>query len=252
MSIYYVLKHLTSVCVRIPRLDLSPKQISLLKKKKKRTKKNRKKMTPRPLFLDSIDGVEQHVTIPDWNQPGKMRTVPIKLFNNAYLKYESVNGLPFASWPQFSSLPTELRIKIWRSTLERYRMIDLVIYPAIQEPEDFDAASDTRSYTKRNELGRIISGDGYWLRLGYGQHPTVPSPLFAVNHEAREVALSFYRVRLPLPHPDGVDILYLNPDYDIIYLQQDWSGPPLSKTQHYRLFVAFLHDVKAYDPLDQG
>jgi hypothetical protein len=83
-----------------------PEKVSLLKKQKRK-----ENMTSRTFFLDSIDGVEQHVTIPDWDQPGKTRTIPIKLFNNAYLKYESANGLPFASWPQFSYLPTELRIK---------------------------------------------------------------------------------------------------------------------------------------------
>ena len=131
-----MLKHLTSICVRIPRLDLSPQILSLFQT-----------MTPRPFILNSMNDVEQHVTLPGWNQPEDADSPHQAFPQPVSHKHESINGVPVAYWPQFSHLPTELRIKTWHSALGRHRMVYLVIYPATQELEDFDVVSLTHTHT---------------------------------------------------------------------------------------------------------
>ncbi|KAK9424722.1 putative 2EXR domain-containing protein [Seiridium unicorne] len=103
------------------------------------------------------------------------------------------------------------------------------------------------TYTSKNKLGKSITSSGYRASTS-GYH--LYSKLLRVNHEARCEALHFYRVHVPcqFEQADGKtlkdSVLYFNPEYDFLHL-----SPP--KFVQYTL-VDFLHDLKAYDPLDAG
>jgi hypothetical protein len=101
-------------------------------------------------------------------------------------------------------------------------------------------------YTARNHLGRIVSGRGYTIEIGNlkGGYSASLSPPLWVNREARQATLHFYRVHLPFPGLGADRVLYLNPEYDVLYLDGE-------KTYGI-LLPDFLHDVRAYDPKDQG
>lgn len=81
------------------------------------------------------------------------------------------------------------------------------------------------------------------------------SPLLQVSSEARHAALQYYRVRLPFPRGGGGQVLYLNPEHDVLFVRPEvpsrWTGaqaPPRPTV----VLIDFLHDVRAYDPRDKG
>ncbi|ROV94742.1 hypothetical protein VMCG_08890 [Cytospora schulzeri] len=88
------------------------------------------------------------------------------------------------SWALFPLLLPELRLHVWQLLLQRHRMIDLVI--CTDDDEDSEARSTY--YTGRNSLGNI----------------------------AWQAALEYYRVRLPFPRQNGAQVLFLNPEYDVL------------------------------------
>ncbi|KUI70543.1 hypothetical protein VM1G_06042 [Cytospora mali] len=170
---------------------------------------------------------------------------PVRLYNDVH--FRPVPACDY--WPLFPLLLPELRLRVWELFLQRYRMIELDI--CVDEDEDNDD-DDLRSryYTERNYLGNIISGGNYSLSIE-GRGYALPSPLLWVNSEARYAALKFSRVRLPFPRRNGERVLYLSPEYDVLYV---WPMPEPEPRPEPRaiVLVDFLHDVKAYDHKDQG
>ncbi|KAH6641791.1 hypothetical protein F5144DRAFT_564898 [Chaetomium tenue] len=171
------------------------------------------------------------------------------------------------TWTFFSRLPTELRLHVWQSYLRRPRLIEVDVCAADDEEATSypgDQVSPSRYYANSNHRGKIVSGRGYKSSIrGRRCYAASLSPLLWVNSEAREATLSFYRIHLPFPGKYKDQMLYLNPEYDIVYVQ------PRITERHYvdnghavpaapaapatgTLLVDFLHDAKAYDDKDQG
>ncbi|TLD23312.1 hypothetical protein PspLS_07073 [Pyricularia sp. CBS 133598] len=173
-------------------------------------------------------------------------------------KRELFNNVHFQSPPddsvflKFPYLPDELRLVIWSHSLRRRRWIPL----RVVLPDNFHLFSAlgnspmgkhlrTPYYSSRNSLGKIISGWNYHLSIDDDDDSTL-SPLLRVNMEARQVALDFYRVRVPVCRrlsPASGRGLYLNPEYDVVFLK--WCAEPY-------LMADILHDIKAHDPRDVG
>ncbi|CAK7210506.1 hypothetical protein SEUCBS140593_000847 [Sporothrix eucalyptigena] len=126
-------------------------------------------------------------------------------------------------------LPPEIRVGIWHSYLQSYRIvgIDLHAEPDVG-PDDGDSASQLLEapplYSERNKLGNVVSGQNYRLVLG-PQHQL--NPLLRVSAEARAVALGFYRLKIPCssrrrPAHDGHDHdrqVYISPEFDFVHVQ---------------------------------
>ncbi|KAL8938345.1 MAG: hypothetical protein Q9216_003946 [Gyalolechia sp. 2 TL-2023] len=148
--------------------------------------------------------------------------------------------------PSFSSfplLPTELRLTIWRHTLQCRRIIKLDLEGLRgwtgTEPlwcNDLDDHTITTS---------IARGERYRILLNGRQ---VLSKLLRVTRESRLAALTFYRAHLPCTfrsHESGSatlksGTLYINPEYDILRLS---PGMPVKDT-----LVNFLYHLKiTYD-----
>ncbi len=118
----------------------------------------------------------------------------------------------------------------------------------------------SRFYDRRNHLGKRVSDRGYTLVLKSGQNfAAMFNPLLWVNSEARQVALDFYRVHLPFPGRDEDRLLYINPEYDVLYAWPAYvyrtyaDGTPIASLPNVAtLLVDLLCDLRAYDPRDRG
>ena len=188
---------------------------------------------------------------------------PLRLFNDVYFS-RAATPPSYDTWAPFSRLPAELRLHIWLLFLGRYRMINLGIHVAEDENATAypgDTADGVRSqyYINRNHLDKIVSGRGYTLVIRGRGYAASLNPLLWVNNEARQATLSFYRVHLPFPRQDGEQVLYLNPEYDVFCVRPEFRPKTLPPSPEPRpqppprtLLADFLHDVKAYDPKNQG
>lgn len=153
-----------------------------------------------------------------------------------------------STFPSFPRLPPEIRLKIWRSFLQRRRIIQLELAAARRGGGDERAPP----YTARNQLGRVLSGDEF--------HPflhTLPPRcrLLEVCHEARQAALAFLRVELPCHtrnqlarwhgtgEPARPITVHLNPEWDFLFITRYGSG---------KFLADFLHDFRAHDPKTRG
>ncbi|KAH9906554.1 hypothetical protein F4778DRAFT_726560 [Xylariomycetidae sp. FL2044] len=171
---------------------------------------------------------------------------------------ESILNTPYpadsdASFTCFSRLPTELRLKIWTASLQRHRIVkvSLKTYPRGDVEGDSDHVESL--YSQKNSLGNTISGGRYIVT--YEGTKSNRISLLAVNAEARQAALEFYRVQFPCytfrsliaqwrerprdrsMRPEDRLVLYFNPEYD--FLDNDSFSDE---------FTYFLYDIKAYDP----
>lgn len=183
-----------------------------------------------------------------------------KLFNDVYFGQRP--PAVHETWSQFSRLPVELRLEIWLVFLRQHRMIELIICADENEDDTTypgSADADARYYTNRNHLGNITSGRGYTLEIPGQGYAATFSPLFWVNRESRGAALRhYYPVHLPYPSEHGGQLLYLNPDYDVLVpssasqrtLRPIWLLP--ARPGAATLLADFLHDVKAFDPKHRG
>ena len=186
----------------------------------------------------------------------------VRLYNDIHFAPTAPSSIDHA-WTPFARLPVELRLHIWLLFLRRHRMIEVGIRP--DEDEDGTAYPGeipllSRFYDRRNHLGKRVSGRGYTLVLKGGQgFATTLNPLLWVNSEARQTALEFYRVHLPFPGRDGDQLLYLNPEYDVLYAwpayvyrtyTDDTAFVPMPNAA--TLLVDLLCDLRAYDPKDRG
>ena len=179
---------------------------------------------------------------------------PPGLFNDVHFqRWEPPAPRHVAPWAPFVRLPPELRRYLWLVCLRRHRMIELDICVAASEDAAAHPGDDSRYYSSRNALGNIVSGRDYVVSwTGNRQGPAgAYSPLLWVSREARQAALSFYRVHLPFFGLQRNRVLYLNPAYDVVSVQ-------LRREEHgaafhpYVVLADFLHDVKAYDRKGQG
>ncbi|KAI0009434.1 hypothetical protein F4779DRAFT_371390 [Xylariaceae sp. FL0662B] len=158
-----------------------------------------------------------------------------------------------SSFQLFSQLPLELRLIIWRFSLQQNRLVTIILASKGYYPYQDNKDNTSPPYTATNILGNIVSGNKYCTMVY--KVPRFHS-LLKVNSEARCEALRFYRVRLPCLqrrlHP-GPRItvtceLYFNPEYDYIHLDA-------SNTYYafeLNAIPDFLSDVKAYDPRGTG
>ncbi|KAK3940184.1 hypothetical protein QBC46DRAFT_459121 [Diplogelasinospora grovesii] len=185
-----------------------------------------------------------------------------RLFNDVYFSRAAPPACD--TWAPCPRLPVELRLQIWLLLLRRHRMIEVVVCADADDegdttyPGDAPDGSQPWYYTDRNHLGRIVSGRGYTLALdmaGRGYAASL-NPLLWVNSEARQAALKFYRVHLPFPRQDGEQVLYLNPEHDVLYVRPAFgsrsAGDYRPRPRTATVLADFLHDVRAYDPKDQG
>ncbi|KAK8002986.1 hypothetical protein PG989_002705 [Apiospora arundinis] len=154
------------------------------------------------------------------------------------------NGLETA-FLLFPRLPPEIRVKIFQSFLERHRIIQVRLSLSSPNAGSGETGDGVPPYTTHNELGNLVSGDTY--RICASKY-LAPSELFFVNHEARDVARRFYRVKVPcylyptqgsiFPFPKPDTTFLYNPEFDILHIQY------FSTLQ---LLVDFVHDVRAHD-----
>ncbi|OIW25348.1 hypothetical protein CONLIGDRAFT_691272 [Coniochaeta ligniaria NRRL 30616] len=182
-----------------------------------------------------------------------------RLFNDLYFGRQQ--PALFDTWSQFTRLPVDLRVQIWLTVIRRHRMLEMTICPADDEVDEttYPGGAESRYYTERNHLGNIISGRGYTLKIEGRGYSATFSPILWVNRESRYAALRhYYRVHPPFPHQHAGRTLYLNPEHDVLYLYPEYRRrmPPDYLPRRgpwpWALLPDFLHDVKAFDPKDQG
>ncbi len=183
---------------------------------------------------------------------------PPRLFNDVHFQRQEPAPAPNnAEWTLFPRFPEELRRLVWLAQLQRYRMIDLEICEAADEGGDTTRPADrshSRYYTDRNTLGNLVSGRGYVLSWrGRGSRAEAYSPLLWVNQEARRIALDFYRVKLPFSGLRKEQVLFLNPEFDVISIDpRRTQGARLTRLDALTLLADLLHDAKACDSKNQG
>jgi hypothetical protein len=156
-----------------------------------------------------------------------------------------------ATFTLFPHLPKELRQKIWRHSLQRTRLFRVYLRSQAHAASARHPRNTTPIAPNKDE-SYIAQVNGYQSL----------SKLFRVNSEAREVALSFYRVHLPcrlsgkpegeyvalnIKEPAGTKdgILYINPEYDFLQITPQM---PVKET-----LINFLYLLKTtYDPRGIG
>ncbi|CAD6441353.1 695826a5-0d88-4427-af0a-047b1606cc71-CDS [Sclerotinia trifoliorum] len=92
-------------------------------------------------------------------------------------------------------------------------------------------------------MGNIISGSYYELAINESDANHTISPVFSTTKESRWVALGHFRIRLPLA---GDSHIRVSPDDDVVYLTAGYDICDIN------LLAAIFHDIRAYDPKDQG
>ncbi|KAI8633537.1 hypothetical protein F5Y19DRAFT_244977 [Xylariaceae sp. FL1651] len=145
----------------------------------------------------------------------------------------------------FPQLPTELRQKIWRHSLEHSRMLPLTLWSHkwVDMMVAHEGEGSPPFPSQAGPCGVVI-----------GRRRRVLSKLLRVNGEAREATLLFYRVHLPcrmtktddkskLTTAEGV--IYLNPEFDFISLKTK------GKVEDTEL-LRFIHYFRSMDPRRVG
>jgi hypothetical protein len=169
----------------------------------------------------------------------------LQIFNDA-IDQATQNNAP--TFPLFPLLPKELRLKIWHHSLQRQRLIRVLLSPekifnttepAIQETETVTSPSKSERYRAYVEGYQVLD------------------KLLRVNCEAREAALEFYRVPLPcfltkgletshgIPYEATPGTVYINPEYDFLYITPQSSAEET-------LVDFFYHMKTTYDPYHIG
>ncbi|TGO40691.1 hypothetical protein BHYA_0033g00450 [Botrytis hyacinthi] len=98
-------------------------------------------------------------------------------------------------------------------------------------------------YTTRNAMGNIISGSYYELAINDSAVNHMNSRIFLTSKKSRWAALDYFRLRLPLANNRHIRV---NPDHDVLFFH------PAHDIRDINILAAILHDIKAYDPRDQG
>lgn len=121
-------------------------------------------------------------------------------------------------FPIFSKLPAELRVKIWKHSLEHPRILKV----HLRYPSAFDGG------LARNGQTRPASHQSQSYRPVVQGYQTL-SKLLRVNRDARGAAFSFHRVHLPCWLTKGSSrsdalvhgTIYFNPEYDFLHVVQE-------------------------------
>lgn len=103
----------------------------------------------------------------------------LQIFNSSQIIHYEESNFPF-----FHLLPKELRLKIWRHTLQRRRIIRLRLNN--QRGQTANQAGENLASTSNGERYFTIVDRSHLL-----------SKLLRVNRESRNEALMFHRVHLP-------------------------------------------------------
>lgn len=156
------------------------------------------------------------------------------------------------TFPLFSWLPKELRLKIWEEVTPRERVVH--VYIRVYRDENNEVIEAPVRYLEKNHLGNPVSGSLYWLLV---HDHRLDHPLLTVNTEARQVVMNFYRIQIPGactsprgPHPNRHQnneqgkTFFFNPEHDVLQVRAE---APVNRT-----LLDFLWDLKAYDPKGVG
>lgn len=143
----------------------------------------------------------------------------------------------------FPDLPKELRLQVWEAAIPRERMIHISLQ--VHGSRRYELAAAEPRYLERNALRKPISGERY---RAVAQGEQLNSKFLRVSSEARQVALAFYRVHIPIylsgPTRTERTTLIFNPEHDFLHIRAE---APVKET-----LIDFLWDLKAYDPKDVG
>lgn len=100
-------------------------------------------------------------------------------------------------------------------------------------------------YQSENDLGNIVSGADYHIRLG---STNTHSPLLFVNHEANAVVHRVYRVQVHItqrvPSSEAPRLRFC-PKRDTILIT-------IERDEDKAYFADFVHDALVYDPKKEG
>ncbi|KAK1590828.1 uncharacterized protein LY79DRAFT_590077 [Colletotrichum navitas] len=151
------------------------------------------------------------------------------------------------SFSLFAQLPAELRILIWQYSLQRHRMIHIVLEKRVETGASNEAKIAER-YSLLNGLGRPVSGNHYKV-VTPKRHVLLPDNIMMVNKEAQAVVLAFYPVHIPCYLKSSVDMEGKSP---MLRLNLDWDYLRISANNALSLFFDFLHDLRAYDLWGRG
>jgi hypothetical protein len=163
------------------------------------------------------------------------------LFNDEHLAPpEKKSSLEFHP---FSRLPHETRLCIWSLSLFKQRRFIPICAKNVKDDTNTSQDDQVQPYSTQNELGNIVSGSHYELSIN-APESFIASPLFSTTRESRFVALEFYRLRMPLVRGQ----IRISPEYDVVFLHD--ANRVNNCFAH--IFVDVLHDMKAYDPKDEG
>ncbi|KAL5884293.1 hypothetical protein ACKVWC_003259 [Pyricularia oryzae] len=172
-----------------------------------------------------------------------------------------LNNRPCASsltsFPRFGQLPVEVRLSIWRHIIPAQRIISIVIESTRPDKTGPGTTSlSTETYSVRNELGNLVSGAPYRIRVDPDSRDLV-SPLLGVNCETRELVLRHYHVHIPTNGPFSPR-LAIRPEIDLVHFAlacwdrgRDILGDE-SVGIEVDLLPDFLSDARAYDGKGAG
>lgn len=157
-----------------------------------------------------------------------------------------------STFPLFSWLPKELRLKIWEEVTPRERVVH--VYIRVCRDENNEVIEAPVRYLEKNHLGKPVSGSLYRILV---DDTRLDHPLLTVNKEARQVVLSFYRIQIPglctfprgwhanrQQHDGQMGTFFFNPEHDVLHVRAE---EPVNRT-----LIDFLWDLKAYDPKGVG
>lgn len=159
----------------------------------------------------------------------------LRIFNSSLTTHDERSDFHL-----FPLLPKELRLKIWRHTLQRRRIIHLRLNNQRgQTPSE--AGENPESTSNGERYFTVVDGS------------KILSKLLRVSRESREEALMFCRVHLPCrftgggtrDEPTGHGTLRFNPEWDFLHISAEW---PAKDT-----LVSFLYHLKTiHDPRRVG
>ncbi|TGO49962.1 hypothetical protein BCON_0195g00180 [Botryotinia convoluta] len=101
----------------------------------------------------------------------------------------------------------------------------------------------SQMYTTRNAMGNIISGSYYELVINESAVNHMISTIFSTSKESRWAALDYFCLCPPLANSRHIRV---SPDHDFLFFH---AGREI---RDINMLAAILHDIKAYDPRDQG
>lgn len=177
------------------------------------------------------------------------------------MEVRSRQGPPPPGFHVFPRLPPELRSQIWGHRLQVQRLLVVKFVRRARYSEQRQEYPQGPEPDRVNPLGRSVASWPSEFTID-GSLPA--DPLLLVNHEARSIALDFYRVhhRVRIPFDvhgavtgggsvNNIRTFNFNPEHDILHLKLSTPYP----YDHHLSGIdvaAFLHNAAAYDPKGVG